>query len=197
MQYARVLSQVSSRLKKINGIEHSWQVEDFVMPTESENTLLISERGEDADLAVCLQRDLLEELRGLSLPHDFSLQVFPRVSLLVEEISHFHFYCVNASQQRKISALEMEVQAEVDKFAFAVDCLEELNQKNFEDQIFGLLFDELHLGSWVKEDEKARYQEAHRIARAFCRKLLRSSGDRAAMIQEYYRLPSEERLNPK
>lgn len=197
MQYASVLRQISSRLQRINGIQHSFKVEDFVMPTDHENTLLISECGQDADLAICLQRDLLHELSGLSFPRDFSLQVFPRVSLLVEELSHFHFYCVNATEHRKISALEMEVQAEVDKFSFALDCLEELNLKNLEDQVFGILFDQLNLGDWVRDEERSRYQEAHQIARAFCRKLLRTEEDRAKMIQEYYRLPSEARFNPK
>jgi len=197
MTYGPILLQVDSRLKKINGIQHSWQVEDFVMPTETENTLLISERGEDADLAICLQKDLLDELSGLSFPNDFSLKVFPRVSLLVEELSHFHFYCVNATHQRKISALEMEVQAEVDKFSFALDCLEEMNLRNLEDDVFGILFNQLQLGPWVKSEERSRYQEAHQIARAFCRKLLRSTTDRSATIQEFYRMSPEERLNPK
>jgi hypothetical protein len=192
-----LIDQIEFRLREINGVSHFLHARDFVMPTKAQNTLLISETGDHADIAICLMESLLNRFQSLRLPQDFTLEVQPALSVIVEELSHFNFYCVNASHGREISGLDMELQAEIDKFSFALDCLHEQNLKGFEDQLFEMHFGQLRLGEWVKPEEQERYVVAHSIARAFCRELLRQSevGDRRSLLQRFFKAPLGSRLS--
>ncbi len=194
---SEIVCQVDQRIKHQNGIQHPWSAADFVIPTENENSLLISEREGEADLAICLRKDLLKSLELRKFPEDFSFSILPDLSILVEELSHFNFYCVHAHHGRKISGLEMEVQAEVDKFAFALDCLREQNALDLRHQLFETLFGELRLGEWVAEQDRARYEEAHRIARAFCRRLLRAHEHHQELLKDFFKQSPEERLSSR
>src|SRR5690606_15861498 len=102
-------------------------------------------------------------LAHASLPHDFAFDRLPDLSVAIEELSHFNLYCHRALNDQPISALEMEVQGEVDKFALALQWLEEKNEGHFKDKLFEILFDQVALGSWVDQQERERYEDAHRI----------------------------------
>jgi hypothetical protein len=193
----QLIDQVENRLRKINGIEHYLRARDFVIPTELDNSLIIAEREGEADLAICLREKVLERLSSVQLPQDFDFELIPDLSLVVEELSHFNFYCVHAHSGRQISGLDMEIQAEVDKFAFALDCLEQQNQASLEHKLFDLHFEHLKLGGWVSSDLALRYEDAHRIARGFCRKILQRprASERRALLRDFFRSPSKDRWN--
>ena len=193
----RLIDQIELRLREMNGVSHYLHARDFILPTKAQNSLLIAEKNGQADVAICLTEALLKRFESLQLPQDFSLEVQPALSVIVEELSHFNFYCVHASHGREITGLDMELQAEIDKFSFALDCLHEQNLKDLEDQLFEMHFGRLQLGDWVKPEEEERYAEAHRIARAFCRQLLRQDSfrDRKALLQSFFKAPPSSRMN--
>lgn len=189
------IEQIHESLKRLNGIEHSFSPEDFLIPTEAQNALLISQSSSDADLAICLENRILKVLQEKQFPRDFDLSLLPDLSVAVEELSHFNFFCVHASHERSLSLLEMEVQGEVDKFAFALDCLEQQNALNFKHALFEQCFESFQLGPWVAADEVERYRQAHQIARAFCRRLLKSFEHREQLLKEFFRLPTQDKLS--
>jgi hypothetical protein len=169
------IDQIDRRLKEINGTSHDFSSLDFIVPTEEKNLLVVSETDKDSELAVCLRKDLLDRLKSSKLPEDFDLELLPDLSIVIEELSHFNFYCESALFNRKLSSLDLEIQAEVDKFAVSLNCLEAQNEFDLRHALFDSLFDDLKMGDWVSEDEKTRYEQAHSVARAFCRQVLEAS----------------------
>lgn len=164
------LDEIDQKLEDFHASPARLRSKDFVMPSD-QNRMLIAEEGEWAHVAILLQEDLLRQFENLNskvLPDD----LLSDFMVLVEELSHFKIYCESARRNQEINRLAMEVQAEVDKFAFALDRLEEANFLNLRHQVFEQHFQELRLGSWVSEDEKPTYERAHAISKRFCRQLL-------------------------
>lgn len=88
-----------------------------------------------------------------------------------EEISHFNYLAERAIRDQRVSALELEVQGEVDRFVLAF-LAERLQRKtpSFE-ELFALYFERFHWAPQLDETQKSRYEQAHRVASAVIRKL--------------------------
>ena len=86
-------------------------------------------------------------------------------------MSHFHYVVWNADSTREISLLELELQAEVDKYASALSLLLAQREGRFPAELFHRLFEGVRFLPQLAEAERARYEEAHRYAARFCRRL--------------------------
>jgi hypothetical protein len=163
-------------LELINGHENPFASQDFVMPTTQKNALVVNQAGEFSDVAICLQESLLTRFAHKDYPKDFSFEELPSLSILIEELSHFNYFCEKSRLGQVISPLDLEIQAEVDKFSFALSCLNQTNRESEKDRVFDRIFEETQWGEWVSEVDLEIYQDAHQIAKNFCRSILRQCG---------------------
>lgn len=199
MKYFDILNRIQSTLQQVNGFEHDLLVTDFLAPSGGQNSLIVKEGSDEAEILVCLDEKLLKRCSDLRLPHDFDRQKLSDLSILVEELSHFNTLCESLLANREVSALELEVQGEVDKFAAVLSWLEERNEETLQHDFFEALFGQCELGAWVKPEERERYLEAHSIARNFCRHLLKrdlSWVDRKREFKRFFNSPRSVKLNP-
>jgi hypothetical protein len=121
---------------------------------------------------------------------------------VLEGVSHFHYVTWSARHDRSVSLLELEVQAEVDKYASALSLLLAQNEGRFPAGLFRRLFAACHLLPHLSDEERRRYSEAHRCAARFCERLearflRRRQARPAAMLAElrsFYRLGSHAKL---
>jgi hypothetical protein len=196
MKYFDFLNQIQRRLQSINQFEHEYLITDFLCPTKRQNALVVREAGEDAELLVCIDEEILEKNSHLRLPHDFELKDLPELSIVIEELSHFNTFCSGALMNRPLSQLELEIQGEVDKFAVVLDWLHERNESIMRDQIYDLMFGSCRLGEWVNQQDRSRYEEAHEIAKNFIRSVLLKSKTheecRASFRHFFFRTRSEK-----
>jgi hypothetical protein len=77
-----------------------------------------------------------------------------------------------ASLERRVSLLELEAQAEVDKFAVCTLLRWGLNVGRHAGSLVGRLFDQMSLRPNLTEPERWRYTEANRLAKTYCERLL-------------------------
>lgn len=91
---------------------------------------------------------------------------------LAEGVSHFLYLARSAELSRPVSLLELEAQAEVDKFALLLLRAWSGARGTWAAGLFSCLFDETQLRTGLSETEARRYGEANRLARAFCARLL-------------------------
>lgn len=199
------LRQVHSDLQRLNGIENPFAVEDFVVASNRNQLLIRENRGSESlepevELRICLHSELLEKTEGLDLPRDFDLNQLNDLSVVIEELSHFNTYCLRALEQRDITALELEVQGEVDKFGIMVDWLYRRNENHLKTVVFDQLFGDYRLGDWVTEKEIERYRDAHQIAKNFCRSLLKddlSQNELRSRFREFFAKSADSKLSSK
>ena len=89
----------------------------------------------------------------------------------LEGVSHFHYLVWNAVRARHVSLLELELQAEVDKYASALRLLLAQRAGRFPGELFARLFERASFLPTLTGAERSRYEEAHRYAARFCRRL--------------------------
>lgn len=205
-----LLRKLEAILHELYAIEVGYAVSDFLI-TDAElassldaggrnvdEKLLIAEADGEADVALYLERELLERLDRhdpLTKLDGGNLADFWSA---LEGVSHFTYYAWNAARDKTVSLFELELQAEVDKFVTTGMLLREQTGRE-PGGLHGWLFDSPTLAAELAEDERERYRRANRYAAKYCRRLSATlAGDDEAAAQRelrrFYRLSQSSKL---
>jgi hypothetical protein len=171
-------------------------------PPGTDEQLLLAEGDDGLELGLYLDAAVLRRLAA-----HCPLRALDELNLAdyctaLEGVSHFHYVVWNTDRAREISLLELELQAEVDKYASALRLILAQRGGNFPAGLFRRLFEGASFLPQLDGQERARYEEAHRFAARFCRRLeerfLRPRRTRPeallAELRRFYRLGSHSKL---
>jgi len=206
-----VLGNFHSLLADIYRFDVAYDIEDFVTTDPRvaalldadgrsvEEKLLISEGDGHAEVALYLEAAVVERLAARNPLHRLDERNLADFWTVLEGVSHFAYYAWNAALEKPVRLLEMELQAEVDKFiATAV-----LLGRQGERPPAGLhqwLFDLPRFDRRLSPDELERYRLANRYAGKYCLKLAPALEDGSlgdAMREEllrFYRLTQPSKI---
>jgi hypothetical protein len=118
---------------------------------------------------------------------------------VAEGVSHFLYVAHTAAHGRTVSLLELEAQAEVDKFAVCLLHRWGEGVGAWAEELLERLFQRVSYRERLSPQERWRYQEANRLSRLFCTRLMghvtgrrldRLLGD----LRYAYRLGAEAKL---
>ena len=162
-------------------------------PTE---TLLLRESGNDLELGLYLDPQILERFAARG-----GLNQFPRQSLedfwtLLEGISHFVCLGWHAERDREISPLDLEIQAEIDKYVSAREFCRQSGLGDLGEQLHEILFAEWRPDDGMPDGVAQRYRLASETAGRYCRHLQsrhETSLGLRAELREFFRLPPRRR----
>jgi hypothetical protein len=115
-----------------------------------------------AVIARLAHQDPTVALDGANL-HDFCTAL--------EGVSHFHYLAWSLQRGREVSLLELELQAEVDKYASALTLMTRQHAGRFPSGLHSRLFDRISFLPHLDAASRRRYEEANRHAARFCRSL--------------------------
>lgn len=168
----------------------------------ADEQLLLAEDVDGLELSLYVDRAVLERLGTRCPLHSLSDDNLADYCTALEGVSHFHYVVWNAVRSRAVSLLELELQAEVDKYASALRLLLAQRDGRFPGELLHRLFDRVVFLPTLSEQQRARYEEAHRYAARFCRRLeerfLRRRQARpealVAELRAFYRLGSHAKL---
>jgi hypothetical protein len=197
-----VLDRIQEHLEAIYGTRCSLKVSDFLVGDEAADALdgvresvFVREQDDALELKVFVSPATLRVLEHVALPEAAQEPAFFEA---LEGVSHFLYLCRSAELERQVSMLELEAQAEVDKFASAVLLRW---QEGFvaAKALHVKLFDHVQFSPRWGEDERWRYEEANRLARSYCKGLLETIAKRRmdALLSELrssYRMGAEAKL---
>jgi hypothetical protein len=176
----KFLSEIQSALEDAYGARTGLDVRDFVIPRKDFKPLgslvVAQDRPNDLDVALFFDRDILEAFEASQRPEAFEASQKPEaleasqhhraVTVSMEEVSHFVYLSFNHGRGRNVTALEMEMQSEVDRILLGFHGPLALDP-NAQDR----LLEELLERPYPEE----RYEESRRAAARFIRSL--SGGD--------------------
>ena len=171
---------------------------DHVLTAGGE-TLLVHEDEDGLSMSLYLEAGILERLERrdpLTALRDDQLEDFCKV---IEGLSHFNYVAWRASRDRSMSLLELELQAEVDKFVSTMQLA--LHQRDDEllNGLHARLFDDINLRPELDEEQTERYRAATEFAARFCRSLrqrMLENGDVALPeLRRFFRLPLCEKIS--
>jgi hypothetical protein len=160
--------------------------------------LLVSHRGGELSLGLYLDDQALATLERHDPGRGLHEHNFFDFCLAVEGVSHFIYVARCAAADRPVTALELELQAEVDKFVSCLLC----DGKVIDDPaaLRARLYERVHFAPDLDQGERARYHTANGEARRYVegleRRFLRPQriGDMLDELRRFYRLSLEDKL---
>jgi hypothetical protein len=205
-------AQLQGLLQDIYALEMSYDVHDFLITDEgialaldsngrrSEEKLLIAEQSAgDAHVSLYLASALIERLRRHNPANRLDGRNLGDFWTVVEGISHITYYAWNAMLEKSVTLLELELQAEIDKFVTTALLLEQQDGK-LPAALHRWLFEVPSFDRRLSETELDRYRTANRFAGKYCLKLAKRLGEglgREALTRElrrFYRLSQPAKL---
>src|SRR5262249_44645479 len=164
--------------------------------------MLVAEEGDTLWVSVYLDPALLRRLAAsnpFEALHEGNIADYWTV---LEGVSHFVYLVWNASHDRSVTTLELELQAEVDKYVASLWLLRSQNPRRFPAELHPLLFDHARVNDALAGDRATLYRQANAYAARYCRTLARtlrpavSPADDAAVadLRRFYRLSRERKV---
>jgi len=139
----------------------------------AEEEVLVAQSADGAEVALSLYLDpaLLRRLAQADpLTYLHGGNVADCLTAL-EGVSHFLYLAWNAGHDRPVSLLELEMQAEVDKFVASHLLLRRQSPGRFPRELHHLMFARMRPDPRLDAARAALYREASRYAGRFCRRL--------------------------
>lgn len=212
------LNQLQSEIEGHYDVSTPHRVEDFLFHDPhlagllsndpslqgAPEALLVAQADDGLDVSLFLDRGVLDRLEqqdpqtGL---HNGNLTEF---WIALEGVSHFLYLVWSATFGRQVTRLEMELQAEVDKFVIAARWLARQYGRVSHGALRRLLFEDVGYRSALDGDSSARYREANRLAARYCESLGDSVGSdvtpaatrsaQTAELRRFYRMGQRQKI---
>jgi len=208
-----VVSQLQELLAGIYDLPLGYDVSDFVFSdrrrlpeparsTPTDEQVLVLEDGDAAAIGVFLDAALLQRLRAANPLETLHAGNLADYWTALEGVSHFLYLAWHATHDRAVTRLELEMQAEVDKYVASVWLLRAQDPARFPAELHRLLFERAHVDERLAGEHAATYREANQYAARFCRHLERqlrpvAPNARARALTElrrFYRWSNERKL---
>ena len=173
-----------------------------VVRSDIEEELLLAETPDGAGVALYLDPGLLRRLEGADPVGALTENNLADYCTALEGVSHFVYSAFRLTSDAPVSLLELETQAEVDKYAATVFLIADQQGGGYPAQVHARLFDRVDFDSRLEPEQSDRYRTAHRCAANFCRRLEsrfvnRGRAQVEALVRElrkFYRLGSTAKL---
>jgi len=205
------LGQIQTLLNGIYALEMSYDVYDFLITDAQlagqldaggrrvDEKLLIAEDADSASVSLYLEQGLMDRLQGNNPAQRLDEENLEDFWKALEGVSHFTYYAWNARAEKSVTLLEMELQAEVDKF-IATTLLLQQQGGNASPNLHHWVFDLAQFDARLSGEELARYQDANHYAAKYCLKLApqlrewRAGGELNTELRDFYRLTQPAKI---
>jgi hypothetical protein len=166
--------------------------------------LLVRESEEGLELGLFLDDEVVHAARVADPHHRRPMLTtsasLPRLACAAEGVSHFVYLATRAAAGRPVSLLELEVQAEVDKFALLVLHLWRRGLRRLSPALRRRLFERVSYHAHLAAEELERYRVANRMGSGYARWLEDRYVDEADVegllreLRASYRMSGGEKL---
>jgi len=210
---AELLSKIQNNLEVIYEVSVPHKIHDFLITDKNLAEILSSESlDEDAleqllvrpdedylDVSLYLDSSLIKRLGNNYPSQSTNLNALHDFWVALEGVSHFLYLVWNATFDRPVSQLELELQAEVDKFVSATTLLDLEKNNAFMQEIWSLLFEKPKFKDKLEKYELARYQKANAYASQYCLNLMGMQNQTTSSLhnelRRFYRLNQQAKIS--
>ncbi len=208
-----VLQQLQGLLSGIYDLPLHYDVYDFLFTDRerlppatrasgTDEQVLVRDDGEAAAVGVYLDAQLLRRLTAANPLRALNAGNIADYWTALEGVSHFLYLAWHAGHDRPVSLLELELQAEIDKYVTSWWLLCEQQPQRHPRELHPLLFERTRVDVALAGDRAELYREANRYAARFCRRLERQLSGAARMrnealaeLRRFYRLSREHKVH--
>lgn len=182
-----ILRGMQSLLGRLYDVNVEYDVADFLVTDRRvlggikaendsrllEEELLLAESADGAGVSLFLDPALLRRLERANPLGSLNEANLADYCTALEGVSHFVYTAWRLERDASVSLLELETQAEVDKYATTVFLVAHQQGGAFPFQVHARLFDRVRFDPRLEPEQVVRYRTAHRCAAQYCRRLER------------------------
>lgn len=208
------LSSLQKQLEEIYGVRVEHAVDDFLITDPdlaqlldtSKNArnikekLLVQQNGDNLDISLYLDSKVIQHLAENNPLQELHCGNLADFCLVLEGVSHFLYLAWNAFLDRNVTLLELEMQAEVDKYIASIFLFNKQNSKIVLSRLHNFLFTNPSFDRSLDQTALTRYKDANFFAAKYCWQLeekFLKRGSGANLFEElrlFYRLSQEEKI---
>ena len=203
-----LLSRLQELIGGIYDVRVAYDVYDFLVTDRrrlphaahaglADEELLVAESADGSELSLSLYLDpaLLERLANADPLVELNGGNVADWWTALEGVSHFLYLAWNAGHDKPVSLLELEMQAEVDKYVASYWLMRRQYPRHFPAELRRVLFERTRIDPRLAAERRRLYAEATRYAARFCRRLEQrlasvAHGEREVLaeLRRFYRL---------
>lgn len=179
-----MLDSILRQIDQIYDLDLRVDVRDFLVSRETcrrmgtdpgEGSVLVKQGGdEELELGLYLGEENLERLGEIELSSSMSAAAFELLLLAIEEVSHLAYLLYSASRDKSVTQLELELQAEVDKFVTFALLHASRNRGRVPANLLDRLFGDFELRPGLDAETRQRYSAASFLASRYCSYLVQA-----------------------
>lgn len=188
MSAHEALAQIQFRLQSYYGLEQGPDVREYVRFEGERETLLVREGQDALEVSLVLPKLSHDGLTLHDLHSDSGLQ-------FIEGVSHFLYIVERARTELPVTQLELELQAEVDKFVFLA--LGDPEPERAPKRLRQHLYEEVRYLHPAGSELGDRYRTANSLAARFVARLNTDLGSEPVkrQLRRFYRSGQTEKLS--
>ena len=208
-----MLSKLQNHLASIYRADTGYDVADFLITDRSlatalgrdsllasvEETVLLAQEDDELELSIFLDQQLLSRIHGHDPLNHLQAELLDDLWRVLEGISHFNYIAWSAARDRSVTLLELEMQAEVDKYVSTWLLANSQDGCDFAHRLHSWLFEKVSFNPDLTEEQIERYQTANDFAARFCHGLMQrmQQNRRAGMreLRRFYRLSQTDMIS--
>ena len=169
------------------------------MLTNTRETLLVAEDDQGLAVSLFLDGDMLDRLEEANPLDRLRAAHLDDLWQVLEGISHFNCVVYRAAQDRGVSLLELELQAEIDKFVSTVLLAVDQDRADILSSLHGWLFEDVSFHEGLDQEQMDRYKAANDYAGRFCARLsdrlLDDDKRTISELRQFYRFPLNDKIS--
>lgn len=207
-----MLAKLQQQLHDTYQTDHDYDVRDFLITdprlarliggdsvlTNNGESLFLREEDDGLSLSLYLENELLRRLEETDPGSPIAAGQLDDLCKVIEGLSHFNYVIWRASRDRAVTLLELELQAEVDKFVSTMQLASEQQDADLMNALHTKLFDDVRYSDGLDEEQAERYRAANEYAARFCRQLrdrFLQDGDTLSELRTFFRLPLRQKIS--
>ncbi len=208
-----MISELQQQLNDIYQVGSDCDVMDFLitdprlakyigrdaMSSVSCETLLVSQDDDGLAVSLFLDRDLLDRLESANPLDQLRAEQLDDLWKVLEGISHFNCVVWKATHDREVKLLELELQAEIDKFVSTVQLAIRQGNRDILNRLHGWLFDNVSFQDDLDDEQLDRYRAANDYAARYCcglrQRLIDDDQLALSELRRFYRMQLAEKIS--
>jgi len=176
------LALLQSALTEIYDLPATPDVRDYLMTSRAQlagvgvardcdEQLIVAEEGDTLSMALFIDAAVLERLARHDPFEDLTHENLADYLTAAEGVSHFVYVAWNTGHDKPVTLLELELQAEVDKYVLGAWLLRQQGADRFPRELHRALFERAHVDPVAAAGRVVLYQMASSYAARFCRRM--------------------------
>ncbi len=217
----QVVIKIDRAIKQLYNLDVSHRAENFIIEPNSAKSRTIPVEAASGQQAAVIVKFTAKDPSNVDLgiyfgdqikadisrmesiePAQWPHQELNALSVVAEEISHFHYLVDRFQAEQRVTQLELELQGEIDKFLLIFYLVQQTMGESR--QLFETIFEQVfYRFTWagnLSDEQKQRYVQANEQARQFVKNFgdtmwgRRSQEQCLEYLRHFYRLSQTEKL---